>query len=325
MPGRVSALSAVIPVYNSALSLPDLVARLQPVLSASADEFEIVFVDDDSRDDSWRVLAGLSLLHPGWIRAIPLMRNSGQHNALLCGIRAARFGLIVTLDDDLQNPPEEIPKLLEALADGVDVVYGAPPHGVHGLWRNLASQMTKIVLQGALGAETARMVGPFRVFRTELRHAFDQYSSAFVNIDVLLTWGTTRFKAIRVRHDERRVGKSNYTFLKLLTHSMNMTTGFSTMPLKWASILGFGATAFGLVLLAYVLGRYYLQGISVPGFAFLASVTIIFAGAQLFTLGIIGEYLARVHVRLTERPAYTIRTDAAQAFAAEQNRAVEHE
>jgi undecaprenyl-phosphate 4-deoxy-4-formamido-L-arabinose transferase len=325
MAGRVPALSAVIPVYNSALSLPDLVARLQPVLSASANQFEIVFVDDDSKDDSWRVLTELCVLHRHWIRAIPLMRNSGQHNALLCGIRAARYGLIVTLDDDLQNPPEEIPKLLEALDDGVDVVYGAPPHGVHGLWRNLASQMTKIVLQGALGAETARMVGPFRVFRTELRHAFDQYSSAFVNIDVLLTWGTTRFKAIRVRHDERRVGKSNYTFLKLLTHSMNMTTGFSTMPLKWASILGFGATAFGLVLLAYVLGRYFLQGVSVPGFAFLASVTMIFAGAQLFTLGIIGEYLARVHVRLTERPAYTIRTDAAQAFVAEHNRPVEHE
>src|SRR6185436_8614713 len=119
MPGRVPALSAVIPVYNSALSLPDLVARLQPVLSASANQFEIVFVDDDSRDDSWRVLTELCVLHRHWIRAIPLMRNSGQHNALLCGIRAARYGLIVTLDDDLQNPPEEIPKLLEALDAGV--------------------------------------------------------------------------------------------------------------------------------------------------------------------------------------------------------------
>jgi glycosyltransferase involved in cell wall biosynthesis len=314
---RVPSLSVVIPVYNSARSLRELVSRLEPVLRTSAGEFEIVFVDDDSRDDSWRVLMDLCRDF-GWIRAIGLMRNSGQHNALLCGIRAARYGLIVTLDDDLQNPPEEIPSLLEALDERADVVYGAPHHRVHGRWRNLASEVTKVVLQGAIGADTARMVGPFRVFRTELRRAFDQYRGTFVNVDVLLTWGTTRFKAIRVRHDERRVGESNYTFWKLLTHSLNMLTGFSTAPLQWASVLGFGVTTFGLLLFVYVLSRYFLQGTSVPGFAFLASVIIVFSGAQLVTLGIIGEYLARVHFRLMERPSYTIRVGDAAPRAAEE-------
>src|SRR5262249_17990588 len=154
--------------------LPLLTERLGAVLRAVADEYELVCVNDGSRDQSWRVIVNLER-HYQWVRGIDLARNSGQHNALLCGIRAARFPLTVTLDDDLQNPPEEIPLLLAALTDGIDVVYGAPHHEMHGLWRDIASQVTKVVLQGVLGAETARMVGPFRLFRTSVRRAFDDY------------------------------------------------------------------------------------------------------------------------------------------------------
>jgi glycosyltransferase involved in cell wall biosynthesis len=299
-------LSVVIPVYNSEGSLPELVERLEPVLRAAADEFEVVFVNDGSRDASLSVLTELARRRP-WIRPLDLMRNVGQHNALLCGIRAARHGITVTLDDDLQNPPEEISALLQALTDDVDVVYGAPREEVHGLWRDAASQVTKVVLQGVLGAETARMVGPFRAFRTTIRRAFDDYKGASINIDVVLTWGTTRFAAVRVNHDPRRSGTSNYTFGKLLKHSLNMLTGFSTLPLQIASFLGFALTLVGGVLLAFVLGRYFVQGTAVPGFAFLASITIIFSGTELFTLGVVGEYLARMHLRLLDRPPYVMR------------------
>jgi undecaprenyl-phosphate 4-deoxy-4-formamido-L-arabinose transferase len=302
----VAGLSAVVPVYNSADSLGELIKRLEPVLRESADAFEAVLVNDGSRDNSWRVMTTLAARHP-WIHGINLARNCGQHNALLCGIRAARYGFTVTLDDDLQNPPEEIPALLEAMTDDIDVVYGAPREEVHGLWRNLASQVAKIVLQGALGAETARMVGPFRLFRTSVRRAFDEYRGTFVNIDVLLTWGTTRFTAIRVRHDQRRIGQSNYRFRELLTHSLNMLTGFSTLPLQLASLVGLSLTIGGAALLLYVLGRRFLGGVAVPGFTFLASVIIVFAGAQLMTLGIIGEYLARMHFRLLDRLPYVVR------------------
>jgi undecaprenyl-phosphate 4-deoxy-4-formamido-L-arabinose transferase len=296
----------VIPVYNSAELLPELAARLEPVLAASGGEFEAIFVNDASGDASWDVLRELQRRY-SWVRIIDLMRNSGQHNALLCGIRAARSALIVTLDDDLQNPPEEIPRLLDALKDGIDVVYGAPLEETHGFWRDIASQITKIALQDALGARTARMVGPFRVFRTDVRRAFESYDGTFVNIDVLLTWGTTRFEAIRVRHDRRKSGVSHYTFSKLLTHSLNMLTGFTTAPLQMASVLGFGVSLFGLVLFVFILGRYLLQGATVPGFAFIASVILVFSGAQLVTLGIIGEYLARMHSRLLDRPPYVVR------------------
>jgi undecaprenyl-phosphate 4-deoxy-4-formamido-L-arabinose transferase len=224
-------------------------------------------------------------------------------------VRAARFDTVVTLDDDLQNPPEEIPTLLAKLEDGLDVVYGKPRELHHGVWRNMASLITKRVLQGAMGAETARHVSAFRAFRTSLRQAFASYRSPFVSIDVLLTWGTTRFAAVPVRHDARAAGVSNYTLRKLMVHALNMVTGFSTWPLQAASFLGLASAALGVLVLVFVVGRYFLDPRTrqVPGFAFLACVIAIFAGAQLFALGVIGEYLARLHFRTMDRPTYTVR------------------
>lgn len=235
------------------------------------------------------------------------MRNYGQHNALLAGIRAARFATTVTMDDDLQNPPEEVPKMLAELDKGVDVVYGAPEAGQHGFLRNTASFIVKIALQSAMGAHSARHVSAFRVFRTRIREAFQQFHGSLVSIDVLLTWGTSNFAAIRVRNDARIKGKSNYTFAKLIRHAFNMITGFSALPLKMASILGFGFSVFGIMVLAFVLIRFLLYGSPVAGFPFLASTIALFSGAQLFALGIFGEYLSRMHFRIMEKPSYSIK------------------
>jgi undecaprenyl-phosphate 4-deoxy-4-formamido-L-arabinose transferase len=233
------------------------------------------------------------------------MRNYGQHNALLCGIRAARGDLIVTMDDDLQHQPEEIPRLLARLDEGFDVVYGAPKVEQNGLLRALASRITRLALRAAVGSEVAKNVSAFRVLHTQLREAFANYQSPFVSIDVLLTWATTRFGATTVVFRPRHSGPSNYTFAKLVRHAFNMMTGFSTAPLQLASLIGFGCTLFGVCVLIYVVGRYLIEG-SVPGFPFLASIIAIFSGAQLFALGVIGEYLARMHFRSMERPAYVI-------------------
>jgi glycosyltransferase involved in cell wall biosynthesis len=300
-------LSVVIPVYNSDAVLPTLVERLEPVLAEICDVFELILVDDGSRTNAWQIVEGLAETHD-WIRGVRLMRNYGQHNALLCGVRLAQHEIIVTMDDDLQHPPEEIPKLLASLDEGFDVVYGTPLHEQHGLWRDLASRVTKMALRSAMGARTARNVSAFRAFRTQLRQSFADYPGPFVSLDVLLTWGTTRFDAVVVRHDARLDGTSNYTVRKLITHALNMMTGFSTVPLQIASMVGFAFTIVGILALAYVVGRYLIEGTSVPGFSFLASMIAIFAGAQLFALGIIGEYLARMHLRSMERPPYTIRS-----------------
>jgi undecaprenyl-phosphate 4-deoxy-4-formamido-L-arabinose transferase len=300
-----AGLSVVVPVYRSAASLPELHRRLTSVLEATVSRHEIVMVEDGGDDDSWSVIQRLAELDDR-VRGIRMSRNYGQHNALLCGIRAARFELTVTLDDDLQNPPEEITKLVAAMNDDTDVVYGTPIVEQHGFLRDQSSRITKLALQSAMGVDVARNVSAFRLFRTRLREAFAAYRGPYVSVDVLLTWGTTRFAHIAVLHDPRRLGASSYTVRKLITHAFNMMTGFSTLPLQIASFVGFLFTIFGLAVLGYVLISYVTYGAAVPGFAFLASIIAIFSGAQLFALGIIGEYLARMHFRTMERPTYLV-------------------
>jgi undecaprenyl-phosphate 4-deoxy-4-formamido-L-arabinose transferase len=310
------ALSIVIPVFRSGRILFDLYDRIAATISQiGIKNYEILFVEDGGGDDSWEVVQRIAEKDRR-VRGISLSRNYGQHNALLCGIRAARYDVIVTMDDDLQNPPEEIPKLLDKLSEGHDVVYGAPEREQHGFLRNMASSITKYALQGAMGAETARKVSAFRAFRTDIRKAFENYHSPFVCIDVLLTWGTTNFVSVKVKHHPRQSGVSGYTLRKLINHAVNMITGFSTLPLQVASIIGFIFALFGVVLLGYVIGRYLISGVSVPGFTFLASIIAIFSGVQLFALGIIGEYLARMYLRTMDRPPYVIhsQTDGTKSF-----------
>ncbi len=298
-------LSVVIPVYNSEPILPELMPRLTESLAKISSDYEIILINDGSRDNSWKVIEDLSQRYEK-VRGFNLMRNYGQHNALLCGIRAAQYEIIVTMDDDLQHPPEEIPKLLAKLDEGFNVVYGAPEKENHSFFRNIASQMTKIILQNAMGADAARHISAFRVFNTYLREGFENYQGSFVSIDVLLTWATSKFTHIFVQHNPRMVGQSNYTFRKLIAHAFNMITGFSTLPLQLASIMGFSFTILGFLILIYVIGRYIYLGGSVPGFPFIAGSIAIFSGAQLFTLGIIGEYLARIYTRTLNRPPYKI-------------------
>jgi undecaprenyl-phosphate 4-deoxy-4-formamido-L-arabinose transferase len=300
-------VSVVIPCYHSKGSIGLLVEQLVPVLKAHAPAFEIILVDDASRDGTGAAIAAIARARPE-VTAVQLMRNYGQHAAILCGIRAARFDTLVTMDDDLQHPPAEVPKLLAALTDDVDVVYGAPAKEPHGVMRGLASRVTKWVLQGAMGADAAGKASALRAFRTRLRDAFAQFRGSFVSIDVLLTWGTQQFTHVVVRHDPRTIGTSNYTFRKLVRHAINMMTGFSTIPLQLASWIGFALSGLGVAVFAFVLIRYLADGgASVPGFPFLACTIAVFSGAQLLCLGIIGEYLGRAHFRLLDRPAYQVR------------------
>ena len=299
-------ITLIIPVHNSAKMLRQLHARIISVLSENEIEFEIIYVNDGSTDNSWEIINDLYNQYKKVI-AINLSKNYGQHNALLCGIREANYDSIVTLDDDLQNPPEEIPNLLQKLNEGFDVVYGFPKKEKHGFFRNIASTITKMALNTAMGIENAKHVSSFRAFKTNLRDAFAQYKGSFVSIDVLLSWGSNSFSAIPVNRDKRKTGKSNYTFRKLVQHALNMITGFTTLPLQIASVMGFALSIFGLGILIFVIGRFFLQGSPVPGFPFLASIIAIFSGAQLLALGIIGEYLARMHFRVMNKPQYLVK------------------
>ncbi len=316
------SLSIVIPVYRSEEILPDLYARLVDALENIGGPFEIIFVEDCGGDGSWNVITELASRDER-VHGLKLSRNYGQHNATLCGIREARNDIIVTMDDDLQHPPEQIRFLLAELCKGCDVVYGVAEFERHGSLRNLASRITKLTLQSAMGAESARNVSAFRAFRTKLREAFTAYRNPFVSIDVLLSWATQTFGAVKVAHQIRHSGNSNYTWGKLINHAFNLMTGFSTAPLRLVSIVGFAFTLFGLGVLVWVLGVYLLYGSPVHGFAFLATIITTFAGAQLFTIGIFGEYLARIFGRTMDKPAYVLSERTQESIGLAQNRTSE--
>ncbi len=299
-----NSISVVIPVYNSELILPSLIGRLVPALEKISDSFEILLVNDGSRDNSWQEVSKLAKDHKNII-GINLMRNYGQHNALLCGIRSAKNDIVVTMDDDLQHPPEEIYKLINKLNEGFDVVYGIPFKQVHVPWRNFFSWFTKAVLSKTLGIKSIKSISAFRAIKTEIRKAFANFDSPNIIIDALLTWGTNNFGTVEVKEEVRSVGRSNYTFKKLFQVAMLVLTGFSTLPLRVASAIGFFFTFFGGGVLVYVIARTLHEG-SIPGFPFLASIISIFSGVQLFTLGIFGEYLARIFNRSMNHPAYVI-------------------
>jgi glycosyltransferase involved in cell wall biosynthesis len=303
---RRPSLSIVVPVYNSAPLLPELRDRLKAVLGDLGVDYEILFVNDGSADDSWGRISALCVDDPH-LRGLNLMRNYGQHNATLAGIRAARKDVVVTIDDDLQNPPEEIPKLLAKLAEGFDVVYGKPLEGNRGRLRDVATWLTKLALRVAIGSDIAVKVSGFRAFRTDLRDAFASFEGPNPNVDVLLSWGTSRYAATTVAHHARAAGRSGYTVGSLATHALNVLTGFSTRPLRLATLIGVTTMIFGVAILAYVLAYYFVQGGDVPGFPFLASIIAIFSGAQLLSLGMIGEYLARMHTKIMDRPTYAVR------------------
>jgi undecaprenyl-phosphate 4-deoxy-4-formamido-L-arabinose transferase len=292
----------VVPVFGNGDDLDDLATRVAAALEGR--DWELIFVNDGSPPATWsriRELAGSQ----SRVRGINLRRNFGQQNALLAGIRASRGAVVVTMDDDLQHPAEEIPRLLERMGSA-DVVYGIPAARVRGWSRNLVASVTKAGMASVLGAVHARDIAAFRAFRGSLRPVFTGYGSPFVSIDVLLSWATSEVAAVTVRYEPRRKGRSGYRIWPLVTLALNMVTGFSVWPLRLASILGLAVAAFGVVILAFVIGRYLTADATVPGFAFLASLSAIFAGAQLFGIGIIGEYLARMHFRTMDKPAYMV-------------------
>ena len=299
-------VSVVIPCYRSADTLPALVHRLTGVLEGSAAAHEIVLVVDGSPDHTGPVAAGLAE-GDARIRTIELSRNYGQHNAILAGVRAVRYPTVVTMDDDLQHPPEEVPKLLDALTDEVDLVYGVPVEDEHGRFRNWASRSVKAAMTRGLGIENARSISAFRAFRTFLRDGFVGLTGPHASVDVALSWSTKRVTTQFVRMDSRAEGRSNYSFRLLVRHAVNMLLGYSAAPLRLVGYLGLLCGLLGVGLLAYVLVSFLTGYTTEPGFTMLASMVAIFSGAQMLAIAIVGEYVGRVHAGNMGRPTYVIR------------------
>lgn len=298
-------VSIVLPVYRSANNLTKLVSQISAICKENYNLFEIILVEDGGADGSWLVIDSL-VSSVKEVIGIKLAKNFGQHNALLCGLKKAKYPIIVTMDDDGQHPPSEIPKMVNKLEEGYDVVYGKSPEGKHGLLRNCASKFIKKILKNMMSAKSAVDISAFRAIRRSSIMHFSDHSSSTVNIDIMLSWSTSSFSVAEVTHKERQFGDSGYNFRKLLTHTLNMLVGFSSMPLKFASLLGIFFSIIGLLIMLYVITIYVVNGMSVPGFAFISCIICIFSGVQLLTIGIIGEYVGRIYFRSMGKPTYVV-------------------
>ena len=302
----MTSISLIIPVYNSEETLHHLCEQLYEELPKITGDYEIILVNDGSSDKSWNYIKILQEKYSN-IVGIDLIRNYGQHNALLVGIRQAKYEFIVTMDDDLQHPPSEIRKLTRALEDGFDVVYGTNKVLQHGFFRNYSSKLIKNILRKISDNSVPENISAFRAFRVDLRKSFEHYSGTVVSIEVLLTWGTSNFGFVEVDFEKRKYGKSNYTLIKLISHALNLLTGFSTYPLRIVSFVGFLFTFLGMGILFFVVSNYIIRGGGVPGFSFLASIITMFSGIILFALGVFGEYLAHIFLNTTQRPQSIVR------------------
>jgi glycosyltransferase involved in cell wall biosynthesis len=210
-------VSVVVPVFNSVAALGQLQERIRATLDSTLGpgSWELILVNDGSEDASWEKILELSADHPE-VRGLDLTRNWGQHNALLAGINETRDEVIVTLDDDLQNPPEEIPRLLDALKPDVDVVYGVPIEKAHPAYRRIGGAALREILRVATGRREARLGSGFRAFRSDLAERLPQDAGRHFVLDSALRSSTDRIESVAVKHEPRQVGRSNYTFPMLV-------------------------------------------------------------------------------------------------------------
>ncbi|MFZ5569861.1 MAG: glycosyltransferase family 2 protein [Thermodesulfobacteriota bacterium] len=302
-------ISVVVPVYNSSATLRELNRRLiHTLIELVADRYEILYINDGSRDDSWRILGELTMEN-GNLTAVNLTRNFGQHNAIMCGFSEAAGNYIITIDDDLQLPPEEIAALYREIQNGHDIVYGLYRQKKHSVFRNLGSEFVQFVYMRTF--DTDIRLTSFRIIRREIISKILSYEKSFTFIDGLISWYTSNIGKVYVEHHERKIGKSGYSLKRLIVLSLNMLTNFSIVPVQIASLIGilFSLTGFLAGFLFFCKKLFF--DVPVSGFTALIVTVTIFSGVQLLTLGILGEYISRIHINVNNRPQYAVREIAA--------------
>ena len=298
--------SIIIPVYNSQDNLEKLHLRLTQTLSKISKKYEIIFINDNSPDKSWEVLNKIYQKDKN-VKIINLMRNFGQHNAIICGMNQAHGDFIITMDDDLQNPPEEIPKLIKKIQEGYDLIYGKYRKKGHNLFRNFSTKFINYAL--SIITKQKVEITAFRIIRQEVIQNIIKFKNFNVNIDFLLSniVGSTKTSWCLVRHDLRLTGKSGYSLKKLISFTTNLVLNFSVFPLKIASILGLSFAFLSLIITIILLIMHFMNIFRVSGWVSIIISITFFSGLILFVLGIIGEYLSRIYYHSIGKPQYIIR------------------
>ncbi len=300
--------SVVIPVYNSDNSLEELFSRIKEVLGALGGDFEVIFVDDASSDNSWSILKSIRKRDKR-AKIIQLLNNAGQHNALRCGLNYAKGRYIITMDDDLQHPPEEIPNLVNHLRENTDcdVVFGIPQKREHSYFRNIGSKIVNKIVDMNIHKPKNISISSFRCMRDVLKEAILNYEGGHIAIGSLICQSTSRMASVVVKHEKGKLGKSRYSLKKLLVLALSNVFNYSTLPLQIISYIGFVISTGSFVFLLITVYRRLTGIIKQAGFTTIVCLLCFFSGTILLCFGILGEYIIRIVKNISYERQYIVR------------------
>lgn len=298
--------SVVVPVYNSEKTLEELYLRTEKFFFSKQKSFQLIFVDDGSADNSWWVIAALKKKYPETITGVKLSRNYGQHNALFCGLTFVKGAQVITLDDDLQTPPEEIEKLLNTYDEtGADLVYGYYVKKEHSWIRNLGSWFIEKVFKNF--ANTSGKGSSFKLINAAITEKIISRNYRMFFLDEIIAWHTDNIAHVVVEHLPRKEGQSGYTLLNLFKMTLKLVVGYTAFPLKILSWFGLLSALICLGFVGYFIYMKYTYGAEM-GFTALIVSIFFSTGVILFSLGIIGEYMRRLYIGETGKPSFTVKT-----------------
>jgi len=298
-------VSVVIPVFNEELVLHEFYPRLKKEAESWGKSYELLFVDDGSSDNSFELICKWKKIDSN-IRVVKFTRNFGQQAAVLAGFRESRGNIVVQIDSDLQNPPEEIKRLLGAFTDEVDLVVTVPRKRRDSSLRVLGSKVLHSLAQALFGSRFKLNLSSFRAMRRSVIEKIDQCQDRSRYMAVLMSWMAVPTVHVEVDHHLRKVGQTKYGVLPLLRLTWDLITGYSNFPLRLVTYLGLLGAGVGFSIMMFLLYQRLVAGILIEGFVVLSAVFSFFAGVQLLSIGFLGEYLGRVHLKIQNRPEYIV-------------------
>jgi len=299
-------VSVVVPVYGGVTALPELCRRVGSCLAQAGIRYEVILVDDRGDANAWQAILAITAVDSS-VNGIRLSRNFGQHAATLCGIANARGSAVVTMDDDLEHPPESIPAMLAACTEDTPLVYGVFPARTHAWYRNISSELMRRTLKISF-PDLNDSYTSFRCMDRTLAEQLSSFDLSKPYLDGMLSWLTASVATVSVEHGERRHGESAYTLRKLVSHAMNIFITFSHLPLRMASYFGTAIAAVSFGYLIYIVIAHLTGIITNPGYASLMSVVLFTCGVQLVILGVVGEYIGRLMGVANKKPAFAVQS-----------------